>query len=137
MRTRAAAILVQAGRLLVIHRFKAQREYYVLPGGGVEAGETPAEACQREVREESGLEVEALQQVWVFDNRGNREHYFQVQTRPGVPCLGGPEKEQNGPDDQYILEWVGLEQLDQIPLLPGEVKAICREVLSTYHPPIA
>jgi ADP-ribose pyrophosphatase YjhB (NUDIX family) len=36
---------------------------WVLPGGGIEAGESPEEAMKREVREECGLEVSVLRKA--------------------------------------------------------------------------
>jgi len=36
------------------------RSYWLLPGGGIEAGETPQECVEREVREETHLHVQVL-----------------------------------------------------------------------------
>jgi ADP-ribose pyrophosphatase YjhB (NUDIX family) len=41
---RAGAFIVDKGKILLIHRFFQGREYYVIPGGGVEEGETLEEA---------------------------------------------------------------------------------------------
>ena len=51
-----ALIFDQAGRLLILK--PTYKTGWTIPGGVMEAdGETPWEACQREVREECGLEV--------------------------------------------------------------------------------
>ena len=49
---RSAIILLEDQRLALIRREHAGRVYYLLPGGGVEAGETLAEAAVREAEEE-------------------------------------------------------------------------------------
>jgi 8-oxo-dGTP pyrophosphatase MutT (NUDIX family) len=49
---------VEAGRLLVV-RSRNKKAFY-LPGGKIEAGESPEDALRREVREELGIEVEAV-----------------------------------------------------------------------------
>ena len=53
-----ALIFDEAGRLLILKpTYKAG---WTIPGGQVEAGgETPWEACRREVREESGVEIDS------------------------------------------------------------------------------
>lgn len=59
-RIRVAAAVTREGRLLLVrHRKEGEGEYYLLPGGGVKWGESMAEALHREVREETGLEVQA------------------------------------------------------------------------------
>jgi len=42
---------------------------WTLPGGWADVGETPSEAAQREVREESGFEVEITRLLALYDKR--------------------------------------------------------------------
>ncbi|WP_433390717.1 NUDIX domain-containing protein [Micromonospora sp. KLBMP9576] len=59
-RVRAAAGVIlrdQAGRVLVVH--PTYKDVWEVPGGTVEAGESPADACTREIREELGISVPA------------------------------------------------------------------------------
>ncbi len=62
------ALVLHDGRLLVVERAKPPGEgVWALPGGSVELGETMAAAVEREVREETGLVVRALDVVYAFD----------------------------------------------------------------------
>lgn len=56
-RIRAAVAVLHEGRLLLVQHTKADRSYWLLPGGGVEWGEGLREAAAREVLEETGFEV--------------------------------------------------------------------------------
>ncbi len=58
VRIRVAAIIVENGRILLEKHGKDGREYWVLPGGGVDVGETLSEGLRRELREEIGIESE-------------------------------------------------------------------------------
>jgi len=56
IRAAAGAILRdQAGRVLVVH--PTYKDVWEIPGGMVEADESPADACAREIREELGLSI--------------------------------------------------------------------------------
>ena len=50
-----SAILRWRGGILLIRHEKRGREHWLLPGGGVHAGETLTQALQRELAEETGL----------------------------------------------------------------------------------
>lgn len=58
MRPRVCGAVVRGGDILMVRHCHGGREYWTLPGGGVEAGETPEQAVTREVREETGLDAE-------------------------------------------------------------------------------
>ncbi len=54
-RIRVSAILRWRGRLLLCRHEKGDREYWLLPGGGVNSGESLVDALHRELAEEVGL----------------------------------------------------------------------------------
>ena len=54
-RIRVSAILRWNGRILLARHEKPGKEYWLLPGGGVKAGESLLEALVRELREETGV----------------------------------------------------------------------------------
>ncbi len=129
MRNRAAAIIYRNGKLLLIHRQKPGRDYYILPGGGVELDESFEEACIREVKEETGLDVLSLQLAHKYFYQGSEEDYFVARVPPDEPVLGGSEAQRQSPDNHYSFEWVDIEQLAEINLLPVAARRISLEIL--------
>src|ERR671933_2222834 len=57
-RIRVSAILRWNERVLLIRQEKPGKEYWMLPGGGVESGESLIDALHRELAEECGIEDE-------------------------------------------------------------------------------
>jgi 8-oxo-dGTP diphosphatase len=79
-----SAAIFRDGRVLIVRRAHPPANgLYTLPGGGVEVGETLTEAVIREVREETGLEIEPLalagyRQLIARDNAGRVERHFVI-----------------------------------------------------------
>lgn len=122
---RAGAIIINKDKkILLIHRFFQGREYYVIPGGGVEEGESVEEAVIREVKEETSLGAKLDKKLFEFYNEFDKRtnHFFLVTEFTGTPMLGGPEARRNGEDDKYILEWHKLSELNSINLVPKIVQ---------------
>ena len=59
-RIRVSALLRWRERILLCRHEKPGKEYWLLPGGGVEAGESLVQALHRELHEEIGIEDQPL-----------------------------------------------------------------------------
>ena len=73
-----AVILRDEPRKQVLLSIRSDLFGWELPGGTLEAKEAPAEAVVREVREETGLEIDPFQIVGVWVRRGFRPHTAHV-----------------------------------------------------------
>jgi putative hydrolase of HD superfamily len=122
MSERACAIVIEEGQILLMHRRKAGIEYYTVPGGKIEPGETPEEACIREVLEETGITVEITSDFAVLSNLGRIEHYFCAGKLSGELRLGGPEIERQSEANFYEPMRVSLYRLSEYRLLPEQIK---------------
>lgn len=108
-RARAAAIILNEKNelLLVLHKHpKSGEQWWTLPGGGLELGESAENAVIREVREECCIDCKPGRLVYVreFIDEDNDRHYIELfflakagsyEIKTGVD----PELEE-----QYILE---------------------------------
>ena len=125
-------IVVRDGRVALIKRFRNERHYHVIPGGGVERGETIAQAAQREAEEELGVEVTlgalrvsinhreedgSFQQQWYFDATVDRDDI----------TLTGPELNNHPRKGTYEAVWVALDELRELDVLPKAVADLVLE----------
>ena len=114
----AAAALVRAeGRILLV---KSTEGKWMLPGGAVDPGETPADAARREAWEEAGVVVEPLRIAGVFGGPEYRHTYpngdelayvttvFEARLVDGVPRPDGEETEDAG--------WFSVDELAALPM---------------------
>lgn len=73
------AIILDEENVLIVRRGQPPRMgAWSIPGGGVHLGEDLEEACMREVKEETGLDVEILSEGRVL-NRVTRDEWDRVQ----------------------------------------------------------
>lgn len=114
-----AVVRDRAGRVLVAERTPRQIAggYWELPGGKIEAGETPEQAARRELFEEAGLRAEILR-PWIsydyaFPTRSVRLHIFSVERYSGTP----EGREGNR------LAWVDPARPAVGPILPSNRRA--------------
>jgi 8-oxo-dGTP diphosphatase len=102
------------GRVLLIRRKNPPFEgTWALPGGFIDVGEDPREGCEREMREETCLEV-SVEELGGFYGRPDRDprgHTCTVVYRCRV--LSGEAK---GADDAAEARWFRPEELAGTPL---------------------
>ena len=67
------------GKLLLVH--KTDNDLWALPGGGMDVGESMADAVVREVKEETGIDVEVTGLVGIYSNPNHVMAYDDGEVR--------------------------------------------------------
>ena len=134
---RAVAVVVRGAKLLVVARRLDGREYAVLPGGGIEPGETPERAAVRELAEECTLDGTAVRRLFDADHGGRPASYVLVDVPEGEPVLGGPEAEAESDDDHYQPLWATAGELTLLGLLPDGIGDLVAEAVWPLHVEVA
>lgn len=94
-------ILDAQKRVLMVRQHHEDKDIWMVPGGGVEEGETSSQAGMREVLEETGLHVKMGQLIWhveeVSEKRGQRfVNFFLAELKGGDLHLGSdPEFDES------------------------------------------
>jgi 8-oxo-dGTP diphosphatase len=110
------------GRLLLIQRgHQPHQGLWSLPGGRIEAGESPEEAVIREVREETGLAVTPQRPVGQVTIPGDGVVFDVVD----IACTLTPARQQPvAGDDAAAVRFADPVTLDELPCTPGLVATL-------------
>ena len=109
--------VMQDGKILLTQR--EDFETWVLPSGRVEEGESLAQAAIREVKEETGIDVELIRLVGVYSRTGTMYPGYTAlfAARP----VGGAPKLQWG--ETIAVEWFPFDNIPA-PLSVGQARRI-------------
>jgi 8-oxo-dGTP diphosphatase len=123
----AVSVALWSGsRALLVRRARPPfASVWSFPGGAVEIGERLAEAAAREVREETGLEVEigeAIDRAEVIrrDGDGRVERHYVIVVFAGRVVSGEPR----AGDDADAVAWVDMAALADYELTPDTARIL-------------
>lgn len=133
------AIVIEHDHILLMHRNKFGSQYYTLPGGQWNEGETAKQALIRELKEETGLD--SVQQQLVFIEKHPAPHNEQyifivvVAEHGAVGLMPDSEEAKLNQieSNMHQLEWVHVDSLLRIPFrTPQLQQAISRACRSGF-----
>jgi 8-oxo-dGTP diphosphatase len=90
--TAGAVVSDERGRVLLLRHVLRKGSGWGIPGGFLAAGEQPEEAVRRELREETGLELDAAELAFVRTLPGVRQVEIIFRCRMRAAALGALEK---------------------------------------------
>jgi ADP-ribose pyrophosphatase YjhB (NUDIX family) len=105
----AAAVCMNSRKQLLMVQGKDLIEWAV-PSGGLEENETLEQCCVREVKEETGYDVEVVKQIFVKSKETSSgikvtTHYFEVKV------VGGQLRIEDPDGIVHNVGWKSLEEL--------------------------
>lgn len=107
-----AVLFDESNRIAVVH--SVNTGLYSLAGGGIESGETPESAAEREVLEETGCKCELLYPLGIIEeNRASYDftqvsYYFVARV---IGIKGTPIPTEGEKRDGDVLEWMNADEL--------------------------
>jgi ADP-ribose pyrophosphatase len=115
-RLAVGAIVIEDGKVLLVKRkYPPKKGKWAIPGGSVNLGETLQAAAEREIKEETGLDIKAGEPVHTFDliekdsNGKIRFHYVVVDLHADyVSGIIQPD------DDVSDAGWFGPEEINAL-----------------------
>lgn len=139
IRNSAKALIIRNGCVLAIRNIDADGDWYILPGGGQERGETLHDALRRECLEEIGalVTVGDLKLVREYIGRNHEfgdhdgdvhqvEFMFEGSIDTGYTPANGsaPDTHQTG------VAWLPLDDLDRFRIYPAALKTVLKNGLA-------
>ena len=127
-RVAVGAVVFKDGCVLLVRRGQPPAEdLWAIPGGSVEIGETLQEAAEREIREETGIQIRALKPIHTFDvidrDAAEKVRFHYVIVDLAADYVSG---EPSPGDDAVEARWVPDREIKSL-----EVSAATSKLLKT------
>jgi 8-oxo-dGTP diphosphatase len=136
-RLRVAALIPMDGAIVLVRHVKDGSAYHLLPGGGVEMGESLADALVREVREETGLVVAPDRLLFLNDSIAGDGSRHMVQVTFLARVVGGEITASPLDPRVEAVEAVGPDDLAKLDLRPPMAAELKAAASAGYHIPAA
>ena len=137
-RVRVAGILIEDDRILLIEQTKNNKKYWLVPGGGVDWGESAAEALIREFKEETSLDIEVEKFLFISETIApdKQKHvinlYFKIKKAENSSNIMKLGEEEMLTDLRFIPE----DEIKNIKLYPNIkeklIKLLNKENIEPY-----
>ena len=125
-RVAVGAVVFKDGCVLLVRRGQPPAEnLWAIPGGNVEIGETLQEAAEREILEETGVQIRASKPIYTFDvidrdMAGKVRFHYVIVDLAAEYVLGEPSPG----DDALEARWVSAGEIHNLKVSPATVSLL-------------
>lgn len=126
-RIRIAVVIVQDDRILLVQHRKGPKCYWLLPGGGLDFGETIEECVRRELLEETNLEVKLKKPLFISESIPKDRHRHIVNLVFESEVVGGSLK-KGVEEILQDVKFFSLTELDELTIYPP-IKDNLKEIM--------
>lgn len=139
----SALIINPKDEFLIVNLNSFEEQFYAIPGGGVEEGESLEEAAYREVKEELGIDAKSLELVgkgevplqFTFKTPkvkngieiiGSERHFF------GFKFIGDDNEIKLQEDEVRAYKWVPFTELDKFLLFDNQLTETSEKLVELF-----
>ena len=134
------AVIVRDGALLLVNAWKGRTDLWCAPGGGVEPHLSLPDNLRREVREETGLEIDVGAPCLVNEFHDPEGPFHQVDLYFRCTVIGEAELSADWVDPEGIVShrrWVSQADLADMAVKPDSLAAIAwTQTASAHYDPL-
>lgn len=130
-RVRVAGILIENDRILLIEHLKKNKRYWLVPGGGVDWGESTAEALIREYKEETNLDIDVDKFLFLSETIAPNKQKHVINLYFQVRVLKNSIEEMRIGNEKNLMDlrFITKEEIEEIKLYPN-IKEQLKQLLN-------
>jgi 8-oxo-dGTP diphosphatase len=137
IRIRVAAVLVRDGEILLVNHHKEGRSYWLLPGGGLEFGESLQQGVERELAEECGVKIRAGRLLFIAESLPPDRHRHVVNMTFAAELLeGDAHLAELGSERLKGVAWVKRADVPALTFFPDFKAALLRHWDAGFQLPV-
>lgn len=100
--------------LLIQQKYGQLKDQWALPGGFVKNDETLSQAVKRELKEETGVKINSIEQLYTFGDDIERDPRFRVISVAYFGTVNPVHMELNPTTDAKAAEWHPINKIPQL-----------------------
>jgi len=132
-RNRAFSAIINDGKIAMIYNVRPGRNFWTLPGGGIEKNENLEEAAIREAKEEANLRIKIIRYLYKKEYSEGTQYCFLAETLHPEEIKHGTDPEVNI-EEQSITkaEWIKISDVKDDSQVTLVLKELTNEEISKY-----
>lgn len=125
-----SAVIEKDGKILLVQEAKENvKGKWNIPSGHLENGESVIDAVKREVKEESGYDVNVLHMLGIYESFSKEKHYIRFN----FACNSLGKISEYDKDEILDVKWFTWKEIAELPDEQLRSAKIVRQILEDFR----